>query len=95
MGDLIGGLAISDISGWVAFLALAWFVTRQVLKGKLVPGSERDHWRDVADTAQANAIKLSMGLERLTAAVERVNASSDASTRALEALQASVGEGPR
>jgi hypothetical protein len=50
---MVGGLGIPiDVvttgSGWSAFLALAWLIVWLVLSGKLVPGRERDYWREAA-----------------------------------------------
>lgn len=57
IGDIPPGLLDIGAKGFVAIIVL------MVLTGRLVPGKERDHWRDLAMELTAQNTKLIAGGE--------------------------------
>lgn len=100
------GGAVSDLMTWplgqIGAGALVTLIVLLILTGRLVTRrqledtqADRDHWRTAAEGWQAMATKLGMSVEGLTSSVEHLTASADASTHALEQIQASARDGSR
>lgn len=53
------GVPVSDVGPWTIVL----FVVVLVLTGKLVPGRERDYWRDAAQTSMQQNTKILEAVE--------------------------------
>ena len=88
--------------GQIGAGALVTLIVLLILSGRLVTRrqledvqADRDHWRTAAEGWQAMATKLGMSVEGLTSSVERLTSASDASTHALEQIQATMPRDPR